>query len=216
MDTHLVIFDFDGTIADTKELVINIINRLAPEFGFVALDETKIAHFQKLTAKEVIKQSRVHWWQLPFLNKRVREEFQKEISHISLIEGMMDVLEILKQNNCHLGIITSNSEDNASQVLREHGFLHCFNFIESSFHLFGKDKVIKRILKDKNIPPERVTYVGDETRDIEAARKSGVRSVAVSWGFNTAEALAKCQPDILIHHPSELLSLIQPICQQTV
>ncbi|MFP4134332.1 MAG: HAD-IA family hydrolase [Halothece sp.] len=215
MDTHLVIFDFDGTIADTKESVISITNRLAPEFGFAPLDEKEIAHFQNLTAKEVIKQSRVCWWQLPFLMKRVRQELKTELKNISPIKGIDTVLETLTQNNnCQLGIITSNSEDNASQFLRQHGLLHCFNFIESSFHVFGKDKVIKRCLHQKNVSPEMVTYVGDETRDIEAAKKSGVRSVAVSWGFNTAEALAKCNPDFLIDQPSELLLAMKPACEK--
>lgn len=214
MDTHIVIFDFDGTIADTKEAVISVTNRLAPEFGFAPLDEKEIAHFQNLTAKEVIKQSGVCWWQLPFLMKRVRQELKAEIKNISPIKGIETVLETLKQNNCQLGIITSNSEDNASQFLRQHGLLHCFNFIESSFHVFGKDKVIKRCLHQKNISPEMVAYVGDETRDIEAARKSGVRSVAVSWGFNTAEALAKCEPDLLMNDPVDLLLVMKPACQR--
>lgn len=214
MDTHIVIFDFDGTIADTKESVISITNRLAPEFGFAPLDEKEIAHFQNLTAKEVIKQSRVRWWQLPFLMKRVRQELKAEIQNVSPIKGIETVLETLKQNNCQLGIITSNSEDNASQFLRQHGLLHCFNFIESSFHVFGKDKVIKRCLNQKNVSPEMVTYVGDETRDIEAAKKSGVRSVAVTWGFNTAEALAKGEPDLLINDPRELLLAMKPACEK--
>ncbi len=214
MDTQIVIFDFDGTIADTKECVISITNRLAPEFGFAPLDEKEIAHFQNLTAKEVIKQSRVRWWQLPFLMRRVRQELKAEIKNISPIKGIETVLETLKQNNCQLGIITSNSEDNASQFLRQHGLLHCFNFIESSFHVFGKDKVIKRCLTQKNVSPERVTYVGDETRDIEAAKKSGVRSVAVTWGFNTADALAKGEPDLLINDPRELLLAMKPACEK--
>ena len=213
MDTHIVIFDFDGTIADTKEAVISITNRLAPEFGFAPLEEHEIAHFQNLTAKQVIKQSRVRWWQLPFLMKRVRQELKTEIRNISPIQGIESVLETLKQNNCQLGIITSNSEDNASQFLRQHGLLHCFNFIESSFHVFGKDKVIKRCLHHKKVSPERVTYVGDETRDIEAARKSGVKVIAVSWGFNTAEALAKGEPDLLIHDPHDLILAMKPACQ---
>jgi phosphoglycolate phosphatase len=205
MDTKLIIFDFDGTIADTQEAVISITNRLAPEFGFSPLNEEDIAHYRHLRAREIIRQSRVSWWQIPFLMKRVKEELKKEILTIQPITGMETALEQLKQQNFQLGIITSNSQENATQFLRQHGLLHCFNFVESSFYLFGKDKVIKRLLRQKKISPEATTYVGDETRDIEAARKSGVKVVAVGWGFNAATALANCQPDALIFHPSELV-----------
>ncbi len=55
---------------------------------------------------------------------------------------------------------------------------------------------------------EEVIYVGDETRDIEAAKKINSKVIAVSWGFNTKEALARHNPDFLIHQPSELLDVM--------
>jgi phosphoglycolate phosphatase len=204
MNTQIIIFDFDGTIADTKETVIAITNRLAPEFGFSPLNEIEIAYYQDLTAREIIKESRVSWWKIPFLLQRVKRELKQEIQTIQPIAGIETALEELKAHQFQLGIITSNSEDNAIQFLRQHGLLHYFNFIESSFNLLGKDKVIQRLLRQKKVSPEAATYVGDETRDIEAARKSGVRMVAVSWGFNSVTALTKGEPDALIYHPSEL------------
>ena len=214
MKTKIIIFDFDGTIADTQDAVIAITNRLAPEFGFSPLEQKQIAHFRGLTAKEIIKQSGVALWKLPFLMQRVKQELRQEIKTVQPIDGIELALEELKKNQIQLGIITSNSEENASQFLRQYGLLHYFNFVESSFHLFGKDKVIKRLLRKKNIDPKMVAYVGDETRDLEAARKSGVKGIAVTWGFNTAEVLAKCQPNALIDHPSELLCVMDMTCKQ--
>ncbi|MDR9403328.1 MAG: HAD-IA family hydrolase [Halothece sp. Uz-M2-17] len=208
MNTQVIIFDFDGTIADTKEAVIAISNRLAPEFGFSPLSEVEIARYENLTTREIIKQSQVSWWKIPFLIQRVKQELKREIPSIQPISGIEEALEQLKFHQFQLGIITSNSEENAIQFLRQHGLLHYFNFVQSSFHLFGKHKVIQRLLRQKQISPSVATYVGDETRDIEAAQKSGVKMVAVSWGFNSATALEKCQPEILIHHPSELSKIV--------
>ncbi|WP_041596398.1 HAD-IA family hydrolase [Halothece sp. PCC 7418] len=204
MNTPVIIFDFDGTIADTKEAVIAIINRLAPEFGFSPLSESEIARYENLTTREILKQSRVSWWKLPFLIQRVKQELKQEIPNIQPISGIEETLEALKSHQFQLGIITSNSEENAIQFLRQHGLLHYFNFVESSFHLLGKHKVIQRLLRQKKFSSQVAIYVGDETRDIEAARKSGVRMIAVSWGYNSATALHSCQPDLLIHNPSEL------------
>lgn len=204
MNTQLIIFDFDGTIADTKAAVISISNRLAPEFGFFPLSDAEIDHYQHLTAREMIKKSQVAWWKIPFLMQRMKQEMRDQMQFIDPISGIEEALEALKAHQFQLGIITSNSQENAIQFLRQHGLLHYFNFVHSSFHLFGKHKVIRRLLRQNKFSPATVTYVGDETRDIEAAKKSGVSMIAVSWGFNSAAALRKCQPDHLIDHPHEL------------
>lgn len=214
MDTKLIIFDFDGTIADTQTAVINITNRLAPEFGFPCLNQEDIDRYRHLKARQIIRQSGVSWWQIPFLMNRVKQELKQQILTIKPIAGIEITLKQLKQENFQLGIITSNSQENATQFLRQQGLLHCFNFVESSFYLFGKDRVIKRLLREKKMSPQAITYVGDETRDIEAARKSGVKVVAVDWGFNAATALANCHPDALISHPSQLVGCFSPQISQ--
>ena len=53
-----------------------------------------------------------------------------------------------------------------------------------------------------------VFYVCDEVRDIEAARKSGIKSIAVTWGYNTKGALIKENPDFLVNSPDELRNII--------
>jgi len=215
MNTQIIIFDFDGTIADTKEAVIQITNRLAPQFGFAPFTPVEIAQYQHLTTREIIQQSRVSWWKIPFLIQRVKQELKQELKTIQPISGIEAALEQLKAHQFQLGIITSNSEENAIQFLRQNGLLHYFNFIESSFHLLGKHKIIQRLLRQKKLSPERVIYIGDETRDIEAARKSGVKIIAVSWGFNSVTALTKGQPDALIHHPNELLCFMTAYSYQS-
>ena len=67
-------------------------------------------------------------------------------------------------------------------------------------------KIIK-IIKKENALKDKCIYIGDETRDIEAARKAGVKVAAVSWGLNSREALEKYQPDWLLENPKNLLLL---------
>jgi len=105
--------------------------------------------------------------------------------------------------------LTSNSEENACQFLRHHGLLHYFNFVESSSYLWGKEKVLNRLIHQKNLSPEAVIYVGDEMRDITAAHQSGVKVTAVSWRFNSLMALAKGQPHALISYPNQLPVVIK-------
>ena len=84
-----------------------------------------------------------------------------------------------------------------------------FDFIYSGVTIFGKTTIINNVLRQKHFQPESVIYVGDETRDIESAKKANIKVIAVSWGFNSPEALSKQNPDFLIHHPHELLAVMK-------
>ena len=91
-----------------------------------------------------------------------------------------------------------------------------FDFIYSGTILFGKSKAINKFLKQENIKPEAVIYVGDEIRDIEAARRSEIKVIAVSWGFNSEQVLAELHPDYLIQNPAELIDAIRKLGEQMV
>ena len=92
--------------------------------------------------------------------------------------------------------------------LKNHELEQFFEFIYAGTTLFGKHKVIKKLLKEKQLLPHEVMYIGDETRDINSAKKSRVQCVGVTWGFNSSQALAKQEPDFLIHNPYELMTIL--------
>jgi phosphoglycolate phosphatase-like HAD superfamily hydrolase len=66
-------------------------------------------------------------------------------------------------------------------------------------------------LRKESLNPEEVVYVGDETRDIEAAKKSQIKVIAVTWGFNSKQVLAAQNPDFLIDRPEELIKVIESL-----
>ena len=204
----IIIFDFDGTIADTFDAVLKIINRLSGDFGLKPLKPEDVKRFQNLSSREVVRQSEIPLVRLPFLLRRLKAELNREIHQLKLIPGMSDTLVALKQQGNHLGIVTSNSQENVTTFLENHALKEMFDFIYSGTTIFGKGRVINRIVQQKHFNPRNVIYVGDETRDIEAAKKIPVVVVAVSWGFNSEQALAQHHPDFLINQPSELINVI--------
>lgn len=205
----VIIFDFDGTIADTFETVLKIINRLAKEFGLKPLDSEDVKRYQNLSSREVIKQSEISVVRLPFLLRRLKAELHQEIHQLKLIPGMREALIALKQQGNQLGIVTSNSPENVAIFLESHNLKELFDFTYSGTTIFGKSRVIRRILQQRRLDPRSVVYVGDETRDIEAARTIAVKVVAVSWGFNSSKALVNQQPDYLVNRPDELVEVIE-------
>ncbi len=209
MTQKIMIFDFDGTIADTLDALVTIANRLALEFGYIQITPNELALLRNLTSREIIKYSGISLFKIPFLLKKVKGELKNKISEFHPIPGIQEALIELKNQGYQLGIITSNSQENVTEFLKLNHLDWLFEFIYSGVTIFGKTTIINNVLRQKQLKPQSVIYVGDETRDIEASKKANIRVVAVTWGFNSPEALAKQNPDFLIYHPRELLDVIR-------
>ena len=203
----VIIFDFDGTLADTIDILLNITNRLSAEFGFKSATKEELAELSNLTSWQILRYSGISIFKFPLLIRKLKAELRNEIPNIQLFPGIKEVLLELKKLGFQLGIITSNSRENVLASLEKNGLQGTFTFIYSS-STFGKHKVINRWLKREHINAEEVVYVGDEIRDIDAAKKTGIKIIAVSWGFNSQSALAAQNPDFLIERPQELIEIM--------
>jgi phosphoglycolate phosphatase len=208
MAAKVVLFDFDGTIADTYQAIANITNQLSTEFGYKALDSEELLLIKNLSSREIVKRSEISIFKLPFLVRRVRAELSKEIAELHPITGISQALWDLKKRGYILGIVTSNIKENVEIFLAKNQLDSLFSYIYSSTAIFGKHRVINQLIKDYQINSSDVIYVGDETRDIRSARKINIGIVAVAWGFNSPEILQEYQPDYLIYQPQELLNAI--------
>ncbi|MGK7902192.1 MAG: HAD-IA family hydrolase [Hormoscilla sp.] len=209
MSVKLIIFDFDGTLADTLDAIVSITNRLSAEFGYQPASPEKVIHLKNLSSREVIQQSGVSLWKLPFLLRRVRSEFNNHIDELKPVPGIKEVLLELKNRGYYLGILTSNDRKNVQLFTKNHDWEHLFDFIHSAMNLFGKGRAIEHLLRKSKFDRQEIIYVGDETRDIEAAKITNIRAITVSWGFNSPEVLAAHNPDFLIHQPRELIAAIE-------
>jgi len=182
---------------------------LAVQFGYKQTSLTELAQIQNLTSREIIKQSGISIFKVPFLVKKVKAELSLEIKTLNLFPEMRATLIELDQLGHKLVIISSNSKSNILAFLEHNNLAEIFYYIYSGSTIFGKDKVINKFIRQENIEIKDVIYVGDETRDIESAKKSQVTAIAVSWGFNTKEVLIKQNPDYLIEQPSELIAILK-------
>ena len=199
----VLIFDFDGTIIDSEQKIFEILIRMAPNFG-IKVKDSEINKLKLLPARKLIKELKVPIYKLPFIMSRLRREVSEAIINLKPIKGIPEVLKALHKRGHWMIIVTSNSEENTKLFLKNNK-LDYFESIKGGGSLFGKDKELKEIINDKKLLPEKIIYVGDEARDIESARKVGIKIISVSWGFNTKGALEKQNPDWLVTKPEELL-----------
>ncbi|MEC4895962.1 MAG: HAD-IA family hydrolase [Oscillatoria sp. PMC 1051.18] len=208
MTIKVIVFDFDGTIADTREAFVKILNNLSGEFGYQPVSEQEALELKNLSSREIIKQSQISVVKIPLILRRAKVELGKEITNLKPVEEMAKTVEEISQKGYQLGIITSNIKENVVTFLEKNNLKTAFNFIYSGTSFFGKDKVINKLFKEYQLGAENIVYVGDETRDIEAAKKSGVKVIAVSWGFNSEAVLAEYEPDYLVNEPKALVEVV--------
>ena len=205
---RLVLFDFDGTLVDTLTAIVSILNRLAARTGQPPVAPEEVDRLRGLSSREVASASGLSRLRRIFLLLVVRWQLSRQIDHVEPIATMGDTLAALKAKGYRLGIVTSNSKTNVRKVLRLAGWGSYFSFVVSSGRVFGKDRAIARLAQRSHLPVHAIAYVGDETRDIDAARSAGVWSVAVGWGFNKPEILQANRPDALAIVPSDLVTAL--------
>lgn len=207
----VLIFDFDGTIADTLDTIVRITNRIAPEYGYSPTTPEKLRYYQSLSTKEMLKQSEIPLFRLPFLLRQVRREMSVELDSVSVAADLVPTLQALRENGHQLMIMSSNSKQNISRFLQRQGITKLFSSIEGGVGLLSKARVLRRIIRREEFDFSQVIYVGDETRDIDASKQVGVLVAAVTWGFSAREALAAQSPAFLVDHPRQLLGAAQTL-----
>lgn len=207
LNNKVIVFDFDGTIADTHRYIVEITNRLADEFKFLKIEPSTIESMKNKTAKDMISILKVPIMKIPAILSRGKAEFAKEITSLKPFDGLRETLSRIKSEGVTIGILSSNSLSNIITFLENHD-LKMFDFIHSTTKVWSKNTCLKKLMKSNGYTHENILYVGDETRDITAAQKLGIKIAAVTWGYNSEEILKENNPDFIIKKPEELISLI--------
>ena len=202
-----MIFDFDGTIADTFDAGVQILNKLAGEFGFHPLQPKDLEKARDMRTHQLVRFLGVPARKMSRIARRGSEELHSCIQSIQPLRGMPEALRELRRLGYSLGIITSNTELNVNIFLRNHG-LELFDFIRCSSKLLGKARMIRSVIRRQHVHAVDILFVGDETRDIEACQKVGIRIAAVTWGYNSRRSLVAMKPDFVFDDPQELVSLL--------
>lgn len=205
----LVIMDFDGVICNSFKTMINAVNAFSEKYGYKEASAKNINHLKELSSIEVFNTLGMKTYKLPFILKSVRNYLTDRISEMASFEGIENFLQVLKSNDASLVILTSNSLRNVELFLEQEK-LKYFDAIFSTNTIFGKDRTLKKIVRSLPGTPnkERIFYVGDETRDINAAQKANIQPIGVTWGYNSKSALKKASPAFICDSMVDLLNVL--------
>ncbi|HEX4353198.1 MAG TPA: HAD-IA family hydrolase [Polyangiales bacterium] len=200
------IFDFDGTVADTFDAVVQVLNTLASEYGYRSADAAEVQQLRGLPPTEVAQRLGVAWPKVPQIVARVRKEMIRSMPLVQPCQGVPEALRLLQERGLSIGLLTSNSRENVDLFLERHPI--AFEFISTGSGLWSKHRRLASLMRRRKLIAAETAYIGDEIRDIEAGRKLGMRVIAVSWGYTAPSLLAQHKPDQLLTRADELLTAL--------
>ncbi len=202
-----VIFDFDGTIADSFEYVFDFLKKEGHNTTDFSAAELK--EFRTMSMKRLALRLDVPVWRMPITYFRGRRVMRAHMEHVQPFDGMIEAIRALHTDGYTLFITSSNSGHNIRHLLRRKGVLGHFRAIRSSAGITGKPALIRQLLVRYRLPRKTVWYVGDEMGDVTAAARAGVRSLAVGWGFADPGQLKGLEPDGFADKPADIVRIIE-------
>lgn len=196
-----IIFDFDGTLANSLPVMIDIAESLLQH----KITKDDVSRYKNMTVKQILKEAKIPIYKVPGLLVKGRPLLQKRMNEVIIYKGLKQVLEKLIDQNYNLYIVSSNSVGIINTFLVDNEIKQYFRKVYGNVGIFSKAQALKKVIKREMIDIDSAIYVGDEVRDIEAAKKIKIQIISVTWGYNGEQILSKYNPDFLAKSVEDIL-----------
>ena len=203
-----IIFDFDGVLADTFPFAVNAAREINEDLRLLSTEKITPEEFRSLDMEDFVSEFKISRIKLLLFIFKYRKRLQREIENTPTFNDLPQTLKELKSKGIKLGIVTSNQKKIVQKFLNLNK-IELFDFIFSTLSVFHKERPLSNSLKKFHLKKEETIYVGDETRDIKAAKAAGLKVASVTWGYNFESKLAEYKPDYMINRPCDLLNLVE-------
>jgi phosphoglycolate phosphatase len=212
MRSRAVLFDFDGTLADTAPDLAAAVNRMRAEQGHAPLPLEKLRPFASAGARGLV--------QAAFGVKpgdaeynAMRESFlgfyaERVCKETRLFPGIAELLRELRARDVRWGIVTNKSTRFTDAIVAALELdPDCVACGDTTPHLKPHPASLLHAAEQLRLPPAECCYLGDDLRDIKAAQAAGMRPIAVDWGYHHPESGGPntWQAECIIAHPLDLL-----------
>lgn len=204
-----LLFDFDGTIADSFNVVVDIFYELTGHQHIT--DPAEILRLRKQPMMRVAKELHINPIQIPRLLIKGRKMMHEKLAEVPAFSGMAEALQALQGQGYQLYVMSSNSTQNVQAFLKATKLDTYFDEVYGNIGLLNKAAAIRKVMRQNGLQPHECVYIGDESRDIDGAKKAGVGMVSVTWGYNDVSLLREHHPDAIVEHPSELVAAIKKV-----
>ncbi|ATP51403.1 MULTISPECIES: HAD family hydrolase [unclassified Pseudomonas] len=206
---ELLIFDWDGTLADSIGRIVEAMNAAAERAGEAPSHEEAVKGIIGLALGEAIHTL------YPHLTPAALERFRQHYADIymaldqqpsPLFEGVVESLDAFRAEGYRLAVATGKARRGLDRVLKANGWEQFFDITRAADETRGKPHplMLEEILGHCGVEPGRALMVGDSAFDLQMASNAGMHSVAVGYGAMSLQALAEFGPQLCIDHFSQL------------
>ena len=216
METKVIIFDYDGTLCDTRSNIIIAFRATMEHLGLEMRDEETCGATIGLTLRDGFKSMYPEFDDAKIDNcvdtyRQIFAERRKELMP-DLFPGVKETLEALHKRGHRMTIATSRLTDSLMLFMRHHGIDHYFEYAvgsDSVTHHKPHPEPALKTLRELNIAPSEAIMVGDMPVDIAMAHNAGIRAIGVDYGNATREELEAAEADWIVDDITKILSIIK-------
>ncbi|MVM41339.1 HAD hydrolase-like protein [Spirosoma sp. HMF3257] len=203
----LVIFDFDGTLADSFPFFRSALNTLADAYSFKRIEENEVDQLRSLDVRSMMKHVGLPAWKMPFVANAFIKLMSSNIDQIRLFAGVPELLKQLSDKGVRLAIVSSNSEENIRRVLGPQN-ASLITYYGCGTAMFGKSRKFRKVMAKSGVAPSEILCIGDEVRDMEAANSESMAFGAVAWGYTRADVLRAYTGSKLFNRIDDILHTV--------
>lgn len=203
------IFDFDGTLADSAPIIRSIYTDLAAKKKWKVLTDEDYEMLRHGTIRDARRWSGIPIWQYPLLVRAVKKLMTLEAEKVSLFPGTAELVKKLHGHNSDLYVLSRNAPSTIYKVFERYGIEDKIQVLNRRKRSFGsKAAAITELIRKKKYDKKHIWMIGDEVRDIQAAKSAGVNSVAIEWGIQDISILERFEPTKVAATVSELQQIL--------
>ena len=192
---NVYIFDFDGTLADSVPIFRQIYSELAIKNKWKSLSDKDYEMLRRGSLRDARRWSGIRFWQYHILIRGAKRLMELEAEKVELFPGIAEIIENLHSKGCKLYVLSRNARSTIARVLERYGLEDKLEVLSRRKRTFGsKAAVISKLIRQNGYHKNYVWMVGDEVRDVQAANKAGVNSLAVAWGIQDISILERFDP----------------------
>lgn len=204
-----IIFDFDGTLADTFPSLVDVAYELS---GGAAkrLPPNKIEELRKLPLLTALRRLDIPWFYLPRMMIHTRRRLTPKMHDVPQFSGVSSMIKTLHSAGHRMFVLSSNYSENIRAFLEHNKLDGYFTAVKTIRYAntWTKTRALRQLIQEYNLDSSTTYHVGNEALDMWAAKRVGVRGIATKWGGYDGHILKSTKPFAVINKPAELLEIL--------
>jgi len=204
----LIAFDWDGTLYDSTQIIVRCIQAAVADVGGVVPSDLQAGYVIGMALMPALAHAApdVPHEKYPLLGERYRHHYAKHHNDLSLFDGILPLLQTLRESKHLLTVATGKSRKGLDEALLQVALRGMFDGSRTADETAGKPdpRMLHELMAEFGVSPERTLMIGDTSHDLQMAHNAGCASLAVSYGAHGADGLEQFGPLAVVHSVPEL------------